>query len=116
MPSNNQLSSAAVTLVGHLGVAGIALGVFLNGLGVPGLGEVLLPLGGLGVKQGQLNFWWLVAVALVAQLAGLTVAYAIARYGGIALVERYGKYVLISKHDLDSAHRLFTRHGGALVV
>lgn len=116
MQGSNQLSSVAGALVDHLGVAGVAFGVFLNGMGVPGLGEVLLPLGGVGVKQGHLSLVWLVAVSMVAQLAGLSVAYFIARYGGIALVERYGKYVLISRHDLERAHRTFEKYGGPLVL
>src|SRR6478752_1841722 len=116
MQGSNSISSAAGALVDHLGVAGVAFGVFLNGLGVPGLSEVLLPLGGVGVKQGHLNLWWLVVASMVAQLAGLSVAYFIARYGGIALVERYGKYVLISRHDLEGAHRAFQKYGGPLVL
>lgn len=105
-----------MTLVNHVGVGGIAAGVFLNGLGVPGLGEVLLPIGGLAVREGRMNLVVLVAAALVAQLAGVTAAYLIARFGGLALVERYGKYVLISRHDLAAAHRAGQRYGGRLVL
>jgi membrane protein DedA with SNARE-associated domain len=116
MRHTSSFSGAAVLLAGHVGVTGIAAGVFLNGLGVPGLGEVLLPLGGLAVRQGQMSLWWLLPVALVAQMAGAVAAYFIARYGGLALVERYGKYVLISHHDLKAAHRASQRYGGRLVV
>jgi membrane protein DedA with SNARE-associated domain len=116
MQGSNSISSTAGALVQHLGVVGVGVGVFLNGLGVPGLSEVLLPLGGVGVKQGTINFWWLLIACLIAQVAGLTCAYLIARYGGVALVERYGKYVLISRHDLEGAHRAFKRWGGPLVL
>ncbi len=109
-------SAVATSLVDHLGSLGIALGVFLNGLGVPGLSEVLLPLGGLAVRRGQLGLPMLFTVAMLAQLAGLTCAYLIARYGGVALVERYGKYVLVSHRELASAQRAFERFGGRLVV
>jgi membrane protein DedA with SNARE-associated domain len=77
---------------------------------------VLLPLGGLAVKQGQMNLVALLVVAMVAQLAGVTVAYLIARSGGITLVERYGKYVLISTNELNVARRAFEKYGKRIVV
>lgn len=109
-------SGAAEAVAGHVNVVGIAVGVFFNGMGVPGLGEVLLPIGGIAVREGKLNLVVLLAVALVSQLFGLMVAYAIARFGGVALVERYGKYVLISHRDLQSAHRAAQKYGTPLVV
>jgi len=96
-------------------VGGIGVGVFLNGLGVPGLSEVLLPLGGLAVSRGQIGLASLLAMALVAQTLGTTLAYFIAKYGGVALVERYGKYVLISSHELKAVDRAFEKYGQWLV-
>jgi membrane protein DedA with SNARE-associated domain len=109
-------SNAAAAIVDKVGVAGIGGGVLLNGLGVPGISEVLLPLGGVAVQQGRMDFWLLFAVAMVCQLVGVGLAYAIARYGGLALVERYGKYVLISGRELDAAERAFEKYGSPLVV
>lgn len=109
-------TTVAAALISKLGLAGIAVGVFLNGLSVPGLSEVLLPLSGVAVRQGKLNFVALFVVAMVAQLVGVSVAYAIARYGGVALVERYGKYVLISHSELEHAQGLFERRGTPMVI
>jgi membrane protein DedA with SNARE-associated domain len=109
------LSSVALYLIDRLGVVGVGVAVFLNGLGVPGLSEVLLPLGGVGVRQGRINAVELVLVAYVCQLAGVTIAYLIAKYGGVALIERYGKYVFISTRELNATHRLFDRYGNGLV-
>lgn len=110
------LSAIALELVSRMGVLGIGLGVFLNGLGVPGISELLLPLGGVGVAQGKIDLVWLVAVALVAQLAGVSAAYWLARTGGLELVERYGKYILVSRRELRAAERAFDRWGNWLVV
>jgi membrane protein DedA with SNARE-associated domain len=109
-------SGIATGLIDHLGILGISAGVFLNGLSVPGLSEVLLPLGGLAAKQGHLNLWVLVPAVMAAQLLGLSCAYALARFGGLALVERYGKYILVSHHELAAAQRAFERYGGPLVI
>ncbi|HEY6737138.1 MAG TPA: DedA family protein [Candidatus Saccharimonadia bacterium] len=110
------ISAVALNVVSVLGVWGIGLGVFLNGLGVPGISEVMLPLGGVGVAQGRIGLWWLLLVAMVAQLVGVSAAYWLARTGGIELIERYGRYVLISRRELDAAQRSFDKYGSPLVI
>src|SRR5664279_730381 len=109
-------TTVATALITKLGLGGIAVGVFLNGLSVPGLSEVLLPLSGVAVHQGRLNLLALFVVALVAQLLGLSLAFFIARYGGVALVERYGKYIFISHRELKHAQDLFERRGTSMVI
>jgi membrane protein DedA with SNARE-associated domain len=109
-------SELAISLVDHLGVFGVGIGVFLNGLSVPGLSELLLPLGGLAVRQGTMDLATLLVVAMVAQLLGVSCAYLLARFGGVVLVERYGKYILVSHRELAQTHKLFERWGGWLVV
>ena len=110
------VSALATSIIDRLGVAGIGVGVFLNGLGVPGFSEVLLPLAGVGVKQGRLDLVTVFVVAMVFQLAGVSIAYAIARYGGVVMVERYGKYILVSHKELKTAQRAFDKHGEWLIL
>ena len=60
-----------------------------------------------------------VAVALVgtaANVVGALVAYGVGRAGGRPLVERWGRYVLLRRHDLDRAERFFARHGRPAVL
>jgi membrane protein DedA with SNARE-associated domain len=50
-------------------------------------------------------------------LVGSLVAYAVGYWGGRSFIERYGKYVLIKKHDLDNADRFFKKYGdGAIFI
>jgi membrane protein DedA with SNARE-associated domain len=44
-------------------------------------------------------------------VAGGLAGYLIGRYGGEPILERYGKYVLISKRDLARTHRAFEKYG-----
>ena len=48
-------------------------------------------------------------------VVGSMVAYWVGMSGGRPLIEKYGKYVLVSGHDLDIADRLFAKHGEAIV-
>ncbi|KPJ49953.1 MAG: alkaline phosphatase, partial [candidate division Zixibacteria bacterium DG_27] len=44
-------------------------------------------------------------------LVGSLVAYFVGIYGGRPFLEKYGKYVLLSKRDLDTADRWFEKYG-----
>jgi membrane protein DedA with SNARE-associated domain len=110
------ISGVAANLIQQLGLLGIGVGVFLNGLGVPGLSEVLLPLAGVAVKQGTLNLWAVFVIAMVGQMLGTTAAYIIARGGGLPLIEKYGKYVFINRRELDATEKAFNRYGGRIVI
>ena len=47
----------------------------------------------------------------IGNVLGSWVAYYVGAWGGRPLVEKYGKYILISKHDLEMADRFFERWG-----
>jgi membrane protein DedA with SNARE-associated domain len=63
----------------------------------------------------QLQLWAVIVVGTAATVCGASVAYVVGRFGGRAFVDRYGRYVLLSREDLDRAERLFGRWGDGLV-
>ncbi len=52
----------------------------------------------------------------VAAVAGDNVGYAIGRFGGRAVVDRWGKYVFLTAERLDKAENFFNNHGGKIIV
>lgn len=64
----------------------------------------------------HLNVWQVAIVGALGNLIGSLIAYAVGRTGGRALVERYGKYILIRHHDLDKAEAFFAKHGDPAVL
>jgi membrane protein DedA with SNARE-associated domain len=48
-------------------------------------------------------------------LVGSLIAYAVGYWGGRTFIERYGKYVLITKHDLDNADRFFNKYSNSSI-
>jgi len=104
------MAPTATSLINHLGYAGLGAGLVLSTLGLFS-SEVLLLLAAVAIRQGSLNLIATLIIAIIAQLAGALISYTIGRYGGAPLIERYGRYVLLSKHDLERAHRWFGRYG-----
>jgi membrane protein DedA with SNARE-associated domain len=72
------------------GYPGVALLMFAENLFPPIPSEVILPLAGFLVNQGELRFVPALVVATVGSLAGALVLYALGRWGGRTLVLRYG--------------------------
>lgn len=94
---------------GYAGVAGL---MAIESAAIPLPSEIIMPFAGFLVWQGRFNLLGVAIAGGVGSVIGSAITYAIGRYGGRPLVERYGKYILISPHDLDIADRFFQRFGG----
>src|SRR5580704_9674041 len=102
------LQQAIVSLIDHYGYVGLALG----NLGAPIGTEVIFPAAGALTATGHLSSLGLtVVVSLAGELAGGSVGYAIGRFGGVPIVERYGKYIHVTHDRLLVVHRFFERWG-----
>jgi membrane protein DedA with SNARE-associated domain len=98
---------------GYLALGGF---LFLEDFGVPLPGETMLIAASLYAGAGHLNVFVVAIVGFAAAVAGDNVGYLIGRRGGRELVERFGRYVLITPARLDRAERFFSRHGGKIVT
>ena len=103
---------AAISSMGYFGI------VFLMGIEsacIPLPSEIIMPFSGYLVYTGEFNLWLVGLAGAVGCVWGSIVAYYAGMWGGRPLIERYGKYVLISMHDLERADKLFQRYGEIIV-
>lgn len=98
---------------GYLAVAGL---VFLEDFGVPVPGETILILGAVYAGTGRLSIYLVGLLAFLAAVLGDNTGFAIGHFGGRRLVDRYGRYVLLTPERVDKASGFFDRHGGKIVV
>lgn len=77
--------------------------------------EVVLPLAGVLVYKGKVEFWTTVVVASLGSLVGTMVDYGIGFYLGRPAVLRYGKLVRISEERFQMTERWFGTHGRSVV-
>jgi membrane protein DedA with SNARE-associated domain len=78
---------------------------------IPLPSEIIMPFSGYLVSTGEMNLWLVGLAGAVGCVLGSIVAYHAGAWGGRPFIEKYGKYILISHHDLDLADRWFQRHG-----
>ncbi len=97
---------------GYAGVAGL---MAIESACIPLPSELIMPFAGFLASQGRFNLWALGVVGALGCVVGSIPAYYLGLYGGRPLIEKYGKWVLLSHHDLDLADRLFQKHGEPVV-
>ena len=74
-----------------------------------------MPFAGYLVSKGEMNLWGVGVAGAVGCVVGSMVAYWAGMYGGRPFIERYGRYILLSRHDLDLADRWFAKYGELIV-
>ena len=111
------------SLYERFGYIGVVIAMTIESCAIPLPSELILPFAGWSVSRGLIepltsspwSYWAAVLAGVLGNTLGSLASYAIGAYGGRPLVERYGRYVLISAHDLELAERWFARFGEATV-
>ena len=98
-------------LLTESGYAALVLFAFAEACCVPIPSEVTFGFAGVLAASGRLNLAIVLLVGVAAELAGSSTAYAIGRVGGRPLVDRLGRYVLLTTRDLDRAERWLSGRG-----
>ena len=109
------LSALIVSTIAALGYPGVALLMGIESACIPLPSEIIMPFSGYLVYTGRFNLWGVSVAGAVGCVIGSIVAYWAGMYGGRPFIERYGRFILISKHDLDLADRWFARRGELIV-
>lgn len=109
------LSVFIVATISRLGYAGIVLLMAIESACIPLPSEIIMPFSGYLVYTGRFNLWLVGVAGAFGCVVGSLVAYWAGMRGGRPLIEKYGRYVLISRHDLDLADRWFDRFGEIIV-
>ena len=99
-----------------LGYLGLALLLIAENLFPPIPSEVVLPLAGFLVGQGELNLWGALVAATTGSVLGAVILYSLGRWGGRRLVLRYGTWLRVDQKSLDRAEGWFRHYGDALVL
>lgn len=102
-------------VISTMGYGGIVLLMAIESACIPLPSEIIMPFAGFLVFKGELTLWLVALAGAVGCMLGSIPAYYVGMYGGRPLAEKFGKYVLISKKDLDMADRWFAQHGEVII-
>ncbi|MFL0777222.1 MAG: DedA family protein, partial [Prochlorococcus sp.] len=114
-----ELIGQAVEANQWMGYVAIFAAMFLENLFPPIPSELIMPLGGFYVQQGQLQFLPVVLAGLLGTVIGALPWYGIGRLINEERLEvwlsRHGRWIGISPEELARSRRWFSRYGTALV-
>jgi membrane protein DedA with SNARE-associated domain len=117
---NERIITLLVQFVTHVidlgGYAGIVALMGINSACIPLPSEIIMTFSGYLVYLGRFNLYLVAAAGVVGCNLGSALAYWIGAKGGRPLVERYGKWVLMSRHDLDRMTWFFEKYGSIAVL
>ena len=104
-----------IGVISTMGYAGIILLMAIESACIPLPSEIIMPFAGFLVFKGELVLWIVAVAGAFGRVVGSIPAYYLGMYGGRPLVEKYGKYVLISHKDLNIADHWFGKHGDIII-
>ena len=105
------LASFIIAIISSGGYPGVIFLMAIESACIPLPSEIIMPFSGYLVFRGEFGLFGVALAGAFGCVVGSVPAYYLGLYGGRPLIEKYGKYVLVSHHDLDLADRWFGRYG-----
>ncbi|MCD6235962.1 MAG: DedA family protein [Thaumarchaeota archaeon] len=117
MAFSELLVDALTAFIEDLGLLGIFLTMAAESCLIPIPSEVVMPFAGYvaWLKSSELFLGYSVAAATIGNLLGSTILYYIGLRLGKAFIEKYGKYFLLRRREVELAERWFLKYGGYAV-
>ena len=104
-----------ITVYDAIGWPGVVFLMAVESASIPFPSELIMPLAGWMLIEAKGGSVWLVLLAgfygALGNLLGSWVAYVVARIGGRPLLHKYGKYVLVTREEVDKAEAWFHKYG-----
>jgi len=99
------------SLITFAGYGGIVILMGIESACIPLPSELIMPFAGYLIFEGKMRLLWVATAGALGCNVGSLVAYEIGCYGGRPLVERYGRWILMGRRELELADRFFVRWG-----
>jgi membrane protein DedA with SNARE-associated domain len=109
------LARIIIGVISSTGYLGVVVLMAIESACIPLPSEIIMPFAGYLVYTGHFNLLWAATAGAIGCNVGSVIAYEIGYYGGRPLVEKYGRYIWLSRHDLELADRFFLKFGSAAV-
>jgi len=110
------LAGLIIAAISTLGYGGIVLLMAIESACIPLPSEIIMPFAGYLVFRGELDLWLVAAAGALGCVLGSLLAYWVGAWGGRPLAEKYGRYILVSPHDLHTADHWFQRRGDIIIL
>lgn len=105
------LSNTMEHIITVLGPWGVSLLMAIESCNIPIPSEAIMPFAGILVTKGVMNFHIAALFGAIGCVLGSIPSYYLGYWGGRPFVEKYGKYFLVSRKDLEEADAWVDKYG-----
>lgn len=109
------LASFIIGGISLMGDFGVGLMMAIESACIPLPSEIIMPFSGYLVAKGELTLLSVTLAGSIGSVVGSVFAYWVGARGGRNFILKYGKYFLVTKHDLDLADRFFNKYGSSAI-
>ena len=104
-----------VSFIDSAGYASVSLLMMLESMVAPVPSEAVMPFAGFLVASGRFTFFGVTLASTLGSIVGSWLSYFLGYYGGRPVIYRFGKYLLLSQHDLAMTERFFAKYGSPAI-
>jgi membrane protein DedA with SNARE-associated domain len=110
------IADYATKVIDATGYPGVAVLMIMESMVFPVPSEAVMPFAGFLVATKRFTMAGIIAASTLGSIAGSLVSYWIGRYGGASFVNRWGKYLLLNRHDLEATEAFFRKRGSITIL
>jgi len=115
MGFTEKLIENIVSFIDSAGYGSVGFLMMLESMVAPVPSEAVLPFAGFLVATGRFTFLNVAVASTLGSIVGSWLSYIMGYYGGRPVINKFGKYLLLSQHDLAVTERFFARYGSAAI-
>lgn len=116
----SQLSGLIIHLIQSVGYLGVFLLMSLESCLIPIPSEITLPFAGFLAQQGTFSLPLVILAGIAGDVFGTMVLYAIGYFLEenliLGLLDKYGKFILISRHEYNTVMGWFQKKGSIIIT
>jgi membrane protein DedA with SNARE-associated domain len=105
-----------VDYLGTLGVGGLLVAVYIEALGLPFPGGIMVILAGVLAGQGKIGLGPVIGATVLGFSLGASTAFYLGKNVGEPLMERYGSYLHITPDSFCQAQRWLEQSSAAFIL
>ena len=109
------IANFATAFIDKIGYAGVFMLMTMESMVFPVPSEAVMPFAGFLVAEGKFTFAGAILFSTIGSIVGSLISYAMGVWGGRPFIDRFGKYLLLDRKDLEFTERFFTKYGSATI-